>query len=354
MPTNAPILLRSTAITTTTIIAAWNPPEGGTAPTSYEVRLGSGGTPDDVGLTTSHVFHALTPGQTYEVGVRAISGDGPSSWTTLAMATPLTLREHYSRSIRNAAGALMKGSIIAVYQHGTTTLLADPVYTAPTGDTEYGSAWICEDGVLDFYLDLPTIVDISVTTPGSSAPKFFYQQTVGDIPDSPGGGGGGEPVTPGIPKNSDVNLTAANEFFSHFVVVNDGTDSAVWPNRLSFEYKPNAGTTVGQHLTGWFNEYGEFRVTPAKANTVPFRSFTKELSTDPDHDGAVPVMEMVYARNQRTAIWGVMADGTMYTAGNIERRVPNGPTLSTGFLILSESASVPVGTPPDTLIVRIP
>lgn len=155
-----------------------------------------------------------------------------------------------------------------------------------------------------------------------------------------------------LKKNRDVELMAENQFVSHNVVVDDGTPSADWPNRFSFEFKPNAGNTIGQHLTAWFNEYGEFRCTPAKASTVPFRAFTKELDTDADHDPAVPVIEMVYSRNVRTAIFGVMANGTLYTSGPIERRVPSGPTLKTGFLILGAADPVPVNTPPNTLIVR--
>lgn len=156
-----------------------------------------------------------------------------------------------------------------------------------------------------------------------------------------------------IQKNRDVDLMAENQFVAHNVVVDDGTPSANWPNRFSFEYKPNPTTTVGQHLTAWFNEYGEFRCTPAKASTVPFRIFTKELDTDANHDSAVPVAEMVYSRNVRTPIFGLMADGTMYTTGPIERRVPSGPTLKSGFLVLAASDPVPPNTPANTLIVRI-
>lgn len=168
-----------------------------------------------------------------------------------------------------------------------------------------------------------------------------------------GGGGGGDGTDPdALHLQSDIVLQAVDEFITHVVIEDDGTLSSGWPNRMSFEFKPDADTTIGQHLTAWFNEYGEFRVTPAKINTVPFRAFTKELNTDDEHDSATPVMEMVWARNQRDEIWGVMADGTMYTAGPIERRVPDGPTLQVGHIFLEEADSVPINTPSGTLIVR--
>lgn len=154
--------------------------------------------------------------------------------------------------------------------------------------------------------------------------------------------------------NSDVILQSGVDYLKKVTIEDDGTPTASWPNRFEFKWKPDPETTVGEHLTAWFNEYGEFRGTPAKDNTVPFRMFTKELEADDEHDSETPVMEMVWCRAVRTPIWGVMADGTMYTSGPIERRVVDGPVLQTGYIVLPESDTVPTGTPSGTLIVRIP
>lgn len=170
-----------------------------------------------------------------------------------------------------------------------------------------------------------------------------------------GGGGGGETHTHDgevLILGASYVLTAETDIYTHVQILDDDTDSALWPNRFEFEWKPNALTTVGQHLTSWFNEYGEFRVTPAKDNTVPFRVFSKELSTDAEHSDTVPVMEMVWSRNDRAELWGVMYDGSMYSAGSIEIRVPSGPTLQTGHIFLEEGDPVPTGTPDGTLIIR--
>lgn len=161
-----------------------------------------------------------------------------------------------------------------------------------------------------------------------------------------GGSGGGTPL------NSVVDLDASDDTVAQYNIVNDGTDSAVWPNRFAFTYKPNPSNTIGQHLTSWFNETGEFRNTPAKYNTVGYRLFTKELYTDQDRDPTVPVWEIAEARNRRTPIAGFMGDGTFYTTGSIERRVPGGPVVSTGILYLGVADPVPVGVPNKTLIVR--
>jgi hypothetical protein len=50
-------------------------------------------------------------------------------------------------------------------------------------------------------------------------------------------------------------------------------------------------------------------------------------------------------------MFGVMGDGTTY-ATDMEVRVPSGPTLEVGHLVLGAADSVPANTPANTLIVR--
>lgn len=163
-----------------------------------------------------------------------------------------------------------------------------------------------------------------------------------------------------------LTLTAATDLVSAVVVNDDGTDSATWPNRLSFAYK--VGTA--SHLTGWFNEFGELRNTPGKSNTVGYRLFCADAPTDyTARSLATPVWEVVSDRTARTQKAGIYADGTMLlagpltsgahtvngalaTTGAITRNVPSGPTLSAGFLVLSAAAPVPANTPAGTPIFR--
>lgn len=153
-------------------------------------------------------------------------------------------------------------------------------------------------------------------------------------------------------RNQDVNLTGASQYVEHVIIVDDGSDTSLWPNRLSFQFGS------GGHLTGWFNEYGELRVTPAKTNTVPFRVFSRDASTDTPHDSATPLIEVVLSRNIRTQMWRVDSDGSMWTSGTIKsvgaitQEIANGPTLKAGYLVLATGAAVPANTPANTLIVR--
>lgn len=142
--------------------------------------------------------------------------------------------------------------------------------------------------------------------------------------------------------NKEKLLQGVDDFLAHYTVVDDGTTTANWPNRLSFQF---AG-----HLTGWFGEYGELRATPAKDNTVGLRVFTRDQDTDA-RSTTIPVMEVVKSRNVRTPLFGVMGDGLTYATA-IEVRPPNGPVLKTGYLRIVGNGAPPAGTPAGTLIIR--
>ena len=182
MPTMTPVSLRATAATKTTLAVVWGAPESGPAPTSYEIRL-DGGAALDVGPVTSHIFAALTPDTPYEVAVRAVSGEGPSAWVSRTLSTVAFLREHFYRPIRNGKGELVLGATVAIYKTGTTVPLDVPIYVDPSGDAQRGPAWVAEDGIVDFYLPVPQIVDIAVIVPGRPDPVTFRHQWVGDILD---------------------------------------------------------------------------------------------------------------------------------------------------------------------------
>lgn len=182
MPTNPPLLLRPVSATKTALVFSWNPPETGTVPTSYAVRR-DGGTAVDIGNVTTHTFTGLTSNTEYLVEVQAISADGPSEWVSETMSTVAFLREHFYKPVRNGEGALMVDSTVAVYRTGTTTPLTQPIYAEPTGDAVRGPAWLLEDGVVDFYVEVPEIVDLHIIVPGRVDPVVFPHQWVGDILD---------------------------------------------------------------------------------------------------------------------------------------------------------------------------
>lgn len=182
MATMPPVMVRSAAATKSTIVAVWGAPESGTEPTSYEVRV-DGATPTDVGLVLTHVLTGLDTDTPYLVEIRAISGDGPSPWVGKTMQTVAHLREHFYRPVRNGVGDLMVGATAAVYQPGTTTPPVVPLYSEPSGSAQRGPAWVLYDGVVDFYVDVPMIVDVYIYVEGEINPTVFSHQWVGDILD---------------------------------------------------------------------------------------------------------------------------------------------------------------------------
>lgn len=151
-------------------------------------------------------------------------------------------------------------------------------------------------------------------------------------------------------KNNVVSLTTpATDQAASFTIVDDGSGTGTWPNRLEMKFQPSGQSAA---LTGYFNEYGEIRAVPAKNNTVALRAFGKQFPGDATHTG--PVIELQDNRTDRNSMFSVDATGAVVTAGAITRAVPSGPTLSTGYLVLTAAASVPANTPAGTLIVRTP
>src|SRR5690606_34597521 len=84
------------------------------------------------------------------------------------------------------------------------------------------------------------------------------------------------------------------------------------PDRLVFAYKPNGGSA---HSTTWFNEYGEYRGTPGKSNTVGWRLFTKASGSAPAHTG--DVWQIQDDRDNRNVLVGIDGSGNLVIAGSV-------------------------------------
>ena len=136
--------------------------------------------------------------------------------------------------------------------------------------------------------------------------------------------------TPGIAP--EINL-AANAELSEITVIDDGSATSGWPDRLAFKFHPQGGDP---NNTSWFNEYGEFRVTSAKPNTVPLRLFIKNLPTDPAHTNNM--FEIQDDRVTRGVIVAIDTAGNI-AARNVQNKVVTWPTGSE-----PSSAGVPDGT----------
>ena len=89
-------------------------------------------------------------------------------------------REHFYKSIRDDAGALMANASVRVLQPGTAIPIIEDLYVDDTGTGTYDNPRVVPTGVIDFYLAKPKIVDIEVTPAGALTPTLVKRMAVGD------------------------------------------------------------------------------------------------------------------------------------------------------------------------------
>lgn len=140
----------------------------------------------------------------------------------------------------------------------------------------------------------------------------------------------------------DGNDGASEGTVETVTITDDGTPTSGWLSRLVYRFKESVGATARN--TFYLNEYGEIRVAPAKLNTTALRVFVKEFPSNPSgtRDATAPVVELMDDRTNRNSLWALRGDGTM---------TRNGIPVSQ-VLVLSAAASVPAGTPANTVIFR--
>ena len=105
-------------------------------------------------------------------------------------------------------------------------------------------------------------------------------------------------------QQSVINLDPTVGQIFRAEIVNDGSPTAGWANRLEIYYSPNPGI---RHRTHWNNEYGEGRYTAAKDNTVPFRIYLQESAGPLTH--TANAFEITDNPNDRVEIFTVDSDG---------------------------------------------
>jgi hypothetical protein len=136
----------------------------------------------------------------------------------------------------------------------------------------------------------------------------------------------------GLKNNADVDLTASTDAAVNYKILDDGTSSSGWPNRLSFGFTPSGGVF---HLTGWFNEYGELRLTPGKNNTIPFRIFAAETAAVYATRSMTEAMiQLVDNRVDRVEKFNVYANGNLLTVGSL-----TGASLSVSGAVTAASVT---------------
>ena len=141
-------------------------------------------------------------------------------------------------------------------------------------------------------------------------------------------------------KLAAVRTIAASEQLVTWTIADDGSPTAGWPNRLSVIFDPQSGADVEVFA---LNEYGEPRVTPAKANTVGFRLFSGLNSTAyTARDKSVPLIEVMDDRTTRTHKVGIYPDGD----ADFAKDVAGGGDLTTAGLLLGGRRITAGPTPP--------
>ena len=119
------------------------------------------------------------------------SGYG-QSWLDSINHTPAAVPEepepmfHFTRSIRSNAGTLRLGSAVVIRAVGTLDEVTVPLYSDVDGLVPLDPTFTATEGVVDFYVDEPMIVDIAVTPVGGSEvvlPNVWVGKTLsaGDV-----------------------------------------------------------------------------------------------------------------------------------------------------------------------------
>lgn len=83
------------------------------------------------------------------------------------------MRAHFTRPVTDDQGNLLPNAEIAVYDPGTTDLIAPVLYSTGSGSTVLTNPYISATGVIDFYLDQPARVRVGVTQGG--LPTSYYE-----------------------------------------------------------------------------------------------------------------------------------------------------------------------------------
>lgn len=151
-----------------------------------------------------------------------------------------------------------------------------------------------------------------------------------------------------IKGNPNTDLDSDTETIGSYSVVNDGTATDPWPNRLDLWYKH--GGAKADRLVQCWNEYLEWRGMPAKNSTVGWRIFAAPDSTEyASRNDTTMVAEVSNWRDGagRATMWGVTKTGQQTVSGGW--RAGSVVTLNADQ---DESDLAAAPPPPGTLIVR--
>jgi hypothetical protein len=82
-------------------------------------------------------------------------------------------RSHLFRPVQDSEGNLVPNTKVTSYEHGTTQVLAQKLYTSPRGSTVLANPFTTSSGVIDFYLDSPQSVKIGMLVAGRAGGEQY-------------------------------------------------------------------------------------------------------------------------------------------------------------------------------------
>lgn len=101
----------------------------------------------------------------------------PGMVTMLSYAhwvSDLRMRAHYNRAVMDKEGNLIPGCTVRMIDPADdVTTLPDTIYTGQIGSSTRPNPFVCDTGIIDFYLEAPKRVTLGVTRPGSSIEILF-------------------------------------------------------------------------------------------------------------------------------------------------------------------------------------
>lgn len=116
-----------------------------------------------------------------------------------------------------------------------------------------------------------------------------------------------------------------NDSVASITVVDDNSATAGWANRLRLFFQVFGGSAK---LVQWWNEYGEWRGTPAKANTVGWRLHARDQLADGAHVG--DVLNVQLARNDTTNLFSVDEATCKMNSATVAGNASVGGSLTVG------------------------
>lgn len=114
------------------------------------------------------------------------SGDRVLSLGYVHWVSEVRMRAHYNRAIMDREGNLIPGCTVRVIDPADgVTNLTDQIFVSQSGSATRSNPYVCDDGILDFYLAQERRVRLGITKPGTTTEVVFDGSDVLSPPGAP-------------------------------------------------------------------------------------------------------------------------------------------------------------------------